>query len=682
MSKEVHIIQLVGDATDLRRALDNVDRELASVAKQADRAQAALGPGLAKGTEVYAKGARRGASAVNQFTNAQRQQLRVGRQMRANYQNLGFQLQDIVVQMEMGTHWTRVMGQQGSQILGIFGNPLLTVLGAAGAAVLGLAKAMGVFSSETITLENHVESLTEALERLDQIQNKELKNNSLLAQIQRGELANQLRIVNELFANIGREIELQVATQRFVTDMMGKLAQVNNLRASSNGDDQTKLANVISLMEKDLGMSVQHVERFLSLVKQTGSDSLEGQVEALTELEKILFDMRGQGEEYYETWLNVLQVLNTHASELERQRQLQRDMMSDFTTMEQEATDKANERLETERQRLLAQAEGMALFRAMQAEALAIEEAESDRAYWQEYTNGLLAQQQLYYTAAKEEAYELEAATRAAVAALATYDLAVAQLNRATNGGPDAARSSSQTGEAGRNVIQILDRWERQSGGGGGASKITRQIDEISDALREQESLWNMVGSTANDNLMSMLESGESFEKAMVGYLRNVVAELFKVLVLQRLIGGVSINDGGELVGTGLIGNLLDRVTPNAKGNAFSQGNVIPFAKGGVVSGPTVFPMTNGTGLMGEAGPEAIVPLQRDAAGNLGVSASPVNVIVENNSGQPAEVRQEGNDLRVVIGAVQSEFTRQMATGQGAFPRALEMGYNTRRKAT
>ena len=60
---------------------------------------------------------------------------------------------------------------------------------------------------------------------------------------------------------------------------------------------------------------------------------------------------------------------------------------------------------------------------------------------------------------------------------------------------------------------------------------------------------------------------------------------------------------------------------PSANGNAFWGGNVIPFANGGVVSSPTMFPMSRGMGLMGEAGPEAIMPLQRGADGKLGVRA-------------------------------------------------------------
>ena len=58
-----------------------------------------------------------------------------------------------------------------------------------------------------------------------------------------------------------------------------------------------------------------------------------------------------------------------------------------------------------------------------------------------------------------------------------------------------------------------------------------------------------------------------------------------------------------------------------ADGGAFVQGRVTPFARGGVVSAPTTFPMRAGTGLMGEAGPEAIMPLSRGADGRLGVRA-------------------------------------------------------------
>ena len=73
---------------------------------------------------------------------------------------------------------------------------------------------------------------------------------------------------------------------------------------------------------------------------------------------------------------------------------------------------------------------------------------------------------------------------------------------------------------------------------------------------------------------------------------------------------------------TGGVDSLLKGLLPFANGASFSQGRVTAFANGGVVNGPTTFPMRDGTGLMGEAGPEAIMPLTRGADGRLGVQAN------------------------------------------------------------
>lgn len=81
------------------------------------------------------------------------------------------------------------------------------------------------------------------------------------------------------------------------------------------------------------------------------------------------------------------------------------------------------------------------------------------------------------------------------------------------------------------------------------------------------------------------------------------------------------------------IQQLLDAMFGGASaggGNGGLFGSLIPFAKGGVVDRPEYFPMAGGTGLRGEMGPEAILPLRRGPDGALGVasagSASPIAI--------------------------------------------------------
>jgi phage-related minor tail protein len=59
-----------------------------------------------------------------------------------------------------------------------------------------------------------------------------------------------------------------------------------------------------------------------------------------------------------------------------------------------------------------------------------------------------------------------------------------------------------------------------------------------------------------------------------------------------------------------------------ANGGVFKRGGVVPFASGGVISSPIAFPLSGGlTGLAGERGAEAIMPLARGRDGRLGVAA-------------------------------------------------------------
>jgi len=117
---------------------------------------------------------------------------------------------------------------------------------------------------------------------------------------------------------------------------------------------------------------------------------------------------------------------------------------------------------------------------------------------------------------------------------------------------------------------------------------------------------------------------GQSASEAL-----SVAAETMLNTVYRSAMAPVTDQLGSMLAG-GLNG-IVSGLMPFADGASFSQGRVMPFAQGGVVSGPVSFPMRGGMGLMGEAGPEAIMPLARGPDGRLGIEArgasgAPVNV--------------------------------------------------------
>ena len=151
-----------------------------------------------------------------------------------------------------------------------------------------------------------------------------------------------------------------------------------------------------------------------------------------------------------------------------------------------------------------------------------------------------------------------------------------------------------------------------------------------------------------------------------------VVKPLFSFLFPGLADGGV-IKKGSIVdptYGTGMPSNPqgFSGYSRNAKGNVFAQNKIVPYAMGGIVSRPTIFPMANGMGLMGEAGPEAIMPLKRGANGNLGVQSSGGigNIVVNvdaSGSSVEGDAEQSEEFGQALAAAIQSEIIQQQRPG-------------------
>ena len=147
------------------------------------------------------------------------------------------------------------------------------------------------------------------------------------------------------------------------------------------------------------------------------------------------------------------------------------------------------------------------------------------------------------------------------------------------------------------------------------AEKVAKQ-EELTKVFEEQgqaqKDLADSIANSMGDALTSIVDGTKSVSDAFKDMARAIIAELYQIYVVKQITGMISA----------AINPYMPTFTPSENGNVFSNGNLVPYADGGVVGGPTYFPMKDGrTGLMGEAGPEAIMPLKRGKNGKLGVQA-------------------------------------------------------------
>src|SRR5690606_35526755 len=142
---------------------------------------------------------------------------------------------------------------------------------------------------------------------------------------------------------------------------------------------------------------------------------------------------------------------------------------------------------------------------------------------------------------------------------------------------------------------------------------------------REVGTLSKSIGGGLRRAFDGLVFDGMKLSDALRQVAKSMADSVYGVAMkpVQDAVGGAVANG---------INGLLSGLFPFERGGSFALGRVMPFARGGVVASPTMSPMRNGRGLMGEAGPEAIMPLARGAAGRLGVQAQgggrPVSIVM------------------------------------------------------
>jgi lambda family phage tail tape measure protein len=142
-------------------------------------------------------------------------------------------------------------------------------------------------------------------------------------------------------------------------------------------------------------------------------------------------------------------------------------------------------------------------------------------------------------------------------------------------------------------------------------------LDSLSLKTRELSTGANSFARAMTSAFATSVTGGKQFDDVLKS-LALRLSDLSVRLAFKPLTSALSGGIDSLLSGLTGIGG-----TPSTASVVAASGAVKPFASGGVIGTPTYFPLIGGgTGLAGEAGPEAIMPLRRGPDGKLGVSGN------------------------------------------------------------
>lgn len=197
--------------------------------------------------------------------------------------------------------------------------------------------------------------------------------------------------------------------------------------------------------------------------------------------------------------------------------------------------------------------------------------------------------------------------------------------------------------------LEANDRHEKlmTSFSTGWSNAFSTYVENAQNAATQAASLFQTMSKGMESSLMRFFATGKLGWK---DFAASVLTEILRIETAKLAAGlissaasfftggsdaGAAGASSGSYTGSGVDASRVGSISFHAKGDAFDGGQIMRYANGGaftnaVVSSPTIAPRA----MFGEAGPEAIMPLTRDASGRLGVHAAGAGggmVMLENN---------------------------------------------------
>lgn len=643
---------------------------------------------ISLGVEVQTKGAAQSAQQLGQFTNAtkgaaraadtledqlratasaQTQVATTARPMTGAVQGLGqafsrnssaiqnasFQLQDIIVQLSMGVPVTRTLGQQLPQLVGGFG-PLGAVVGVAAGAFLSFLPMLMSTAEDAKTLQETLDDLSDTIGSMRDLSQE-------MASLEG--LADKYGMIDaELVKLLGHMRDQQaLAAQNQAADAVKAIADEYRVASSAVNIFRITGTGAAADLADELGLTKNAFLALQAGIREAeAATTLEDQATAVAKIADVLSRATGANEDL------VASAIQT-ALRLREAAKAGQDL--DNVDLEGALGGAANQaaRIADE----LGRAAGNALSAAANASA-ALQDAQIRRQFAGDPVGqaGALAAAQFNRSAGamrgsqdailRGQFTSMQGQIVADAEATARLNAETAKLNETMKGGAktisdverEAARLYESTRTEAERYAAELEKVEALFAVGAINGEVySRALEDLNAKFDPFTKLVAGVADTIENELnsafASVLKGTADLGDALLSFASNVLAKVAQDLFAQQFAGPIAEGIKGIF---------------SANGNVFDAGGVTAFAKGGVVGGPTVFPFANGIGLMGEAGPEAIMPLSRGADGKLGVIASgggAPSVTINNYSGQEASASSDsaGNIVIEIGRAIAQDIT-------------------------
>lgn len=231
-------------------------------------------------------------------------------------------------------------------------------------------------------------------------------------------------------------------------------------------------------------------------------------------------------------------------------------------------------------------------------------------------------------------------------------------LNEIGQSALDAAIKMSEFGDAASQQTDALS---------GARDGIANYLESIGTLRENISNLSGNVFKGLEDAIVSLTTTGSfNFKQFALSVVEDLTRMVTRMLIIAPILQAIqSLLPGGNfLTGTSALSTVKLR-----PGGVYAKGGVFD---GGMVTRPTVFPFASGGtgrfGLMGEAGPEAIMPLKRGSDGRLGVAGGggTTNVVVNVDATGSSVQGDQGQGAalgRAVASAVQAELIKQKRPG-------------------